>query len=138
MRQQEAADRHPSGRTMRLGRSRSSDPTMGSPPTRTVTQARLHVGQTRRETSDKLAARYRRHRSVTDWPRRSLTSRALDTSAGHWTMRVSAEHNTETPAPPGQSADPSAPDLSFLTGDPAAALQSFYNTIDRIGADNPV
>ena len=53
-------------------------------------------------------------------------------------MRVSAEHNTETPAPPGQAADPSAPDLSFLARDAAAALKSFYETIDRIAADNPV
>ena len=53
-------------------------------------------------------------------------------------MRVSAEHNTETPAPPAGAADPSAPDLSFLTRDPAAALKSFYETIDRIAAANPV
>jgi hypothetical protein len=53
-------------------------------------------------------------------------------------MRVSAEHNTETPAPPLPTADPSAPDLGFLTRDAAAALKSFYETIDRIAADNPV
>ena len=53
-------------------------------------------------------------------------------------MRVSAEHNTETPAASPQAADPSAPDLSFLTRDAAAALKSFYETIDRIVADNPV
>jgi cytochrome P450 len=50
-------------------------------------------------------------------------------------MRVSAEHNTEAPA---QVADPSAPDLSFLTRDVSAALKSFHETIDRIAADNPV
>src|SRR5262245_51130610 len=53
-------------------------------------------------------------------------------------MRVSAEHNTETPGPSAVAADPSAPDLSFLSRDPAAALKSFYDTIDRITADNPV
>jgi hypothetical protein len=53
-------------------------------------------------------------------------------------MRVSAEHNIQTPAPAAPAADPSAPDLSFLTRDTAAALQSFYATIDRISADNPV
>ena len=34
--------------------------------------------------------------------------------------------------------DPSAPDLGFLTRETAAALQSFFDTIDRIVADNPV
>ena len=53
-------------------------------------------------------------------------------------MRVSAEHNTETPAATHRAADPSAPDLSFLARDAAAALKSFYETIDRIAADNPV
>jgi hypothetical protein len=53
-------------------------------------------------------------------------------------MRLSAEHNIETAAPPSTATDPSAPDLSFLTRDTPAALQSFYQTIDRISADNPV
>jgi hypothetical protein len=34
--------------------------------------------------------------------------------------------------------DPAAPDLGFLTRDVATALQSFFTTIDRITADNPV
>jgi cytochrome P450 len=53
-------------------------------------------------------------------------------------MRLSIEHNTtasfataRTPA-----ADPAAPDLAFLS-DPAA-LESFFKTVDRILADNPV
>jgi cytochrome P450 len=53
-------------------------------------------------------------------------------------MRLSAEHNTETAAPPAPVTDPSAPDLSFLTRDTVAALRSFFDTIDRIAADNPV
>jgi len=42
------------------------------------------------------------------------------------------------PAAPAVPADPTAPDVSFLAKEPAAALQSFYATIDRITADNPV
>jgi hypothetical protein len=53
-------------------------------------------------------------------------------------MRVSAEHNTERTGSSAPTADPSAPNLSFLARDPAAALRSFYETIDRIAADNPV
>lgn len=53
-------------------------------------------------------------------------------------MRVSVEHNTETPDPAGAPVDPSAPDLSFLTRDVAGALQSFFGTMQRITADNPV
>ena len=55
-------------------------------------------------------------------------------------MRLSVEHNTETAAPPSGRAtpDPAAPDLSFLTRDVATALRSFFDTIDRITADNPV
>jgi hypothetical protein len=34
--------------------------------------------------------------------------------------------------------DPTAPNVSFLAREPAAALQSFFATIDRITADNPV
>jgi cytochrome P450 len=54
-------------------------------------------------------------------------------------MRLSLEHNTE-PAVAAAAAlpDPAAPDLSFLTRDPAAVLQSFYASVDRIAADNPV
>jgi cytochrome P450 len=54
-------------------------------------------------------------------------------------MRLSLPHTAEdrargtTPAP-----DPSAPDLSFLTRDFATALRSFFDSIDRITADNPV
>ena len=54
-------------------------------------------------------------------------------------MRVSVEHNTETAAPERRShSDPAAPDLGFLTRDFATALRSFFDTIDRITADNPV
>lgn len=54
-------------------------------------------------------------------------------------MRLSVEHNAEA-SPPAASAvsDPAAPDLSVLTRDVAGALQSFYATVDRILADNPV
>src|SRR5262245_31363198 len=91
----------------------------------------------RRKTSDKLAPRYRHDRPVTSSRRASPVSCALYTRVREVDMRVSAEHNIETPAP-AQAADPSAPDLSFLARDAAAALQSFYGTIDRIVADNPV
>src|SRR6185295_4500650 len=54
-------------------------------------------------------------------------------------MRLSVEHNTETAVPPAPAAlDPAAPDLSFLTRDAPTALGSFFGTIDRIIADNPV
>ena len=54
-------------------------------------------------------------------------------------MRLSAEHIADasrhaTPL----TSDPSAPDLSFLVRDFAAAQQSFFATVDRIVADNPV
>ena len=55
-------------------------------------------------------------------------------------MRLSIEHNTEaarSPAPAVPS-DPTAPNLSFLTRDLAAALSSFFGTVEQIVADNPV
>jgi cytochrome P450 len=51
-------------------------------------------------------------------------------------MRLSVEEHTN--APPAASADPTAPDISFLVRDTAAALQSFFGTIERITTDNPV
>ena len=54
-------------------------------------------------------------------------------------MRLSVEQHTDTAtAAPAVPADPTAPDISFLVREPAAALQSFFATIDRIVADNPV
>ena len=44
----------------------------------------------------------------------------------------------ETAAAPTAPVDPTAPDVSFLAREPAAALQSFFATIDRITTDNPV
>ena len=34
--------------------------------------------------------------------------------------------------------DPAAPDLGFLARDAAVALRSFFATVERICADNPV
>jgi hypothetical protein len=54
-------------------------------------------------------------------------------------MRVSVEHNTEaaeTVAP--AAADPASPALGFLTRDLTSALASFFDSVDRIAADNPV
>ncbi len=54
-------------------------------------------------------------------------------------MRLSVEHNTEPAgAPAPVTPDLAAPDVSFLTGDVPTALHSFFDTIDRIVADNPV
>ena len=54
-------------------------------------------------------------------------------------MRLSIEHNTPRSAPAaGVTADPAAPDLSFLTQHFSAALESFFETISRITTDNPV
>jgi len=54
-------------------------------------------------------------------------------------MRLSVEHNTESATPSRPVAeDFTAPDLSFLTRDPALALRSFFECIDRVSADNPV
>jgi cytochrome P450 len=54
-------------------------------------------------------------------------------------MRLSIEHNTERPVTSAPvAADPTAPDLSFVARDFATALRSFFETIDRITADNPV
>jgi len=56
-------------------------------------------------------------------------------------MRISIEYNTDAPVSTRSARvapDPAAPDLSFLTGDMAAALRSFVDTVDRMIADNPV
>lgn len=54
-------------------------------------------------------------------------------------MRVSVEHNIEaSPRRARAMGDQAAPDLGFLTRDAATALRSFFTTIDRICADNPV
>jgi cytochrome P450 len=61
-------------------------------------------------------------------------------------MRISTdlniEFNTEGSARTVRSArlaaDPATPDLRFLTEDTAAALQSFFATVERIVSDNPV
>jgi cytochrome P450 len=54
-------------------------------------------------------------------------------------MRLSI---ADTPSPTASAKepplDPAAPNLAFLGKEPAAALQSFYATVDRILADNPV
>jgi hypothetical protein len=54
-------------------------------------------------------------------------------------MRLSLPHTADDRAP-GTTAppDPAAPDLSFLTRDAATALASFFDTVERIAADNPV
>ena len=57
-------------------------------------------------------------------------------------MRLSIDDHVYTPAAaataPTAPLDPSAPDVSFLAREPAAALQSFFATIERITTDNPV
>jgi hypothetical protein len=57
-------------------------------------------------------------------------------------MRLSIFDHVYTPAEaaaaPTAPVDPTAPDVSFLAREPASALQSFFATIDRITADNPV
>jgi len=54
-------------------------------------------------------------------------------------MRLSIEHHTDQAAAAAAvPADPTAPDLTFLAKEPGTALQSFYSTIERIAADNPV
>jgi cytochrome P450 len=54
-------------------------------------------------------------------------------------MRLSVEHNTEAAAAIAPVApDPTAPDLGFLSRELATALRSFFGTVDRISADNPV
>jgi cytochrome P450 len=52
-------------------------------------------------------------------------------------MRLSVEHNAEA-APSAAVTDPATPDLSFLTQDVATALKSFFATVERVAADNPV
>lgn len=54
-------------------------------------------------------------------------------------MRLSVEHNTRAGVSDASvPTDPTTPDLSFLTSDFATALQSFFATVDRIIANNPV
>jgi cytochrome P450 len=52
-------------------------------------------------------------------------------------MRLSAERNSETSAT-SFASDPTAPDLSFLSNNFAAALKSFFDTVDRVAAANSV
>jgi cytochrome P450 len=52
-------------------------------------------------------------------------------------MRLAADHFNAPPSP-AVPADPTAPDVGALVRDPAAALQSFYGTVERVLADNPV
>lgn len=55
-------------------------------------------------------------------------------------MRLSIEFDTPRAAAQVErlAPDPATPDLRFLTEDTAEALRSFFATIDRIVADNPV
>jgi hypothetical protein len=57
-------------------------------------------------------------------------------------MRLSIDDHVYTPAiataTPAAPVDPTAPDVSFLAREPAAALQSFFGTMERITTDNPV
>lgn len=57
-------------------------------------------------------------------------------------MRLSIFDHVLTPAEaaaaPTAPVDPTAPDVSFLAREPAAALESFFGTINRITTDNPV
>ena len=58
-------------------------------------------------------------------------------------MRLSVELNTEATVSTSlmsgrRSGDPGSPDLAFLTSDTTAALQSFFQTVDRVLQDNPV
>ena len=57
-------------------------------------------------------------------------------------MRLSIDDHVYTPAiataAPAAPVDPTAPDVSFLAREPAAALQSFFETMERITTDNPV
>ncbi len=54
-------------------------------------------------------------------------------------MRLSVEYISETTTSRALAApDPAVPDLRFLTQDVGAALRSFFDTIRRIEADNPV
>ena len=54
-------------------------------------------------------------------------------------MRLSVAHDSEAAASRTiATPDPTAPDLRFLTHDVAAALRSFFDTVEHIQADNPV
>ena len=54
-------------------------------------------------------------------------------------MRLSVAHDSEAAASRAiATPEPTTPDLRFLTHDIAAALRSFFDTVDRIQADNPV
>ena len=54
-------------------------------------------------------------------------------------MRLSLPHTPDDRArATTPSSDPAAPDLSFLTQDFATALRSFFDTVARVTADNPV
>ena len=53
-------------------------------------------------------------------------------------MRLSFEYHIDARAATRSVPDPTAPDIRFLTGDFAAALRSFFETVSRVSADNPV
>jgi cytochrome P450 len=53
-------------------------------------------------------------------------------------LSIADTPSVASPAQPAPTPDPAAPDLSVLTRDPAAALQSFFATVDRLTTANPV
>lgn len=56
-------------------------------------------------------------------------------------MRLSVDHLCEAAAPapaPAAPSDPTAPTLDYLASEPAQALRSFFGTVERVTADNPV
>lgn len=53
-------------------------------------------------------------------------------------MRLSVAANPEAASSPVAVADPATPDLGFLSRETAAALKSFFTTVERVAADNPV
>jgi cytochrome P450 len=53
-------------------------------------------------------------------------------------LSIADTPSVASPVQPTPAADPAAPDLGVLTRDPATALQSFFATVDRLAAANPV
>jgi cytochrome P450 len=53
-------------------------------------------------------------------------------------MRLSAELTLTPSSTPSAPSDPTAPDLGYLARETTSALQSFFGTVARVTADNPV
>src|SRR5262245_20559836 len=98
-----------------------------------------HAGTTHRLLAARIAARIRRCHSPN--VRAGLQAvRSSRITVQGFCMRLSIAYTPSLVARAKSApvSDPAAPNVDFLTQDPPAALKSFFSTVERIIADNPV